>query len=154
MLSECPSDYCHNWERQAGDQWGKQKGAVGLAKPAEVTERGFLEEGVNAMVQRATMWAEGSECSQGIKRDVDTLESHGIRELIFPSIWCVQWVGPLQGRDREKALEYSSPAWPEVMGGLPCQILDFGPWCPISPLKGPALSLQVWLETCLVLQLL
>lgn len=77
VLSECQSDYY--WERQAGDQWGEHKGAVGLAKPAEVMERGFSEEGVNEMVQRAPVWAEELECPQGIKRGVDALQPHGWR---------------------------------------------------------------------------
>lgn len=95
MLYECPSDDGHYWERQTDDQWGNQKEAVGLAQLAQVTEGGFSEEGVNEMVQRAAVWAEGSEHPQGIKRDGDTLQFHGIRELVLLSILCVQWMGPL-----------------------------------------------------------
>lgn len=36
-------------------------------------------------------------------------------ELVLPSIWCVQGMGPLQGKDGEKALVYFSSAWPEGM---------------------------------------
>lgn len=155
MHSECQSDYCHYWERQAGDQeWGEEKGTMGLAKPEAVTKRGSSKEGVNEMVQRAAAWAEGLECPHSIKRGLDALQSHRAESWSSLPFGVFSGWGPFTGGVGRRLLNLFPKPGLRVWEGLQCQIADFGSWGSISPLKCPALFLQVWLETCLVLQLL
>lgn len=71
------------------DQWGQQKGAVGLAKPGEGMERGFLEEAVNEMVRRAAAVGRGIRTSSGQEERSACPSAPWDKELVLPSIWCV-----------------------------------------------------------------
>lgn len=88
------------------DQWGRQKGAVGLVKPGQGVQRDFLEEGVNEVAQRMA--------DPG--RRIGT--TSGREERLVPLLGGVsRWVGPLQRRTGEAA-ECSSPVWTGAWGGI------------------------------------
>lgn len=60
---------------------------MGLAKPGEGVQRGFLEEGVNEMVQRVVDTGRGIRTSPGQEE-----------RLVLLSIWCV----PVDGASPEE----------------------------------------------------
>lgn len=62
--------------------------------------------------------AEGLECPQDLKRGVGCPSASWDGELVLPSIRCVQWMGPLQGRDGEKTLGIFPQSGLRVWGGL------------------------------------
>lgn len=92
------------------------------------------------------MWAEGSEHPQGKKRGLDTLQPHGTKS--WPSLpgGVSQGKGPLQGGLGKRLLIILARAGEGLDGVRP---QDFGlALVPCLPF------LQVWLETCLLSQLL
>lgn len=86
------------------DQWGRQKGAVGLVKPGEGVQRDFLEEGVNEVVQKMVDPGRRIRTTSGREE-----------RLVLLLGGVSRWVGPLQRKTGEAA-ECSSPDRPESVG--------------------------------------
>lgn len=107
------------------DQWGGQKGAVGLVKPQEGVQRDFLEEGVNEVVQRMVDSFRKIRTTSG--------REERLVLLLGGVSW---WVGPLQRRMGEAA-ECSSPDRPESMGRTRVSDLRLRPLAPCFSREPP-----------------
>lgn len=88
---------------------------------------------MSEMVQRAADMSGGIGMSSGQEERSGHPSAPWGKELVFPSIWCVQWMGPLQGRWGRRLLNILPQPGPRYWRGLGLQLLGFGPWCPFLP---------------------
>lgn len=112
------------------DQWGQQKRVVGLSKPGEGMERGFLEEAVNEMVRRAAAVGRGIRTSSGQEERSGHPSAPWDKELVLPSIQCVPVDGTTGGVGVWGEGFECPLAWPEGLGRIWMPDLQLWPLAP------------------------